>query len=149
MATKSQIARAVDARLAAAVALAEARRRRGDVAIGVRFDARMKRLHIELLSGVAIAIPIAALEGLSEATSAQIRSVEITGAGYGLHWPSLDLDLAVPDLISGCLGSKSWMRALARQGGRATSEAKAAAARANGKKGGRPRRPVAPLTAGR
>jgi len=38
------------------------------------------------------------------------------------------------------------MAELGRRGGAATSKAKAAAARANGKKGGRPRRRVARVT---
>ena len=37
-------------------------------------------------------------------------------------------------------GTKAWMSELARRGGRITSPAKAAAARANGAKGGRPRK---------
>jgi hypothetical protein len=50
------------------------------------------------------------------------------------------LDLAVPDLIAACVGSRAWMSALARQGGKATTTAKRQAARENGKKGGRPRK---------
>jgi hypothetical protein len=46
-------------------------------------------------------------------------------------------DLAVPDLRAGLLGTKSDM---ARWAGAAHSPAKAAAARANGAEGGRPRK---------
>lgn len=60
-------------------------------------------------------------------------------AGTGISWPQLDVDVSVPGLAMEIFGSKTWMRELAKRAGSATSAAKAAAARANGKKGGRPR----------
>ena len=66
-----------------------------------------------------------------------VSQIEILGAGHGLHWGSLDADLSVPGLLSGLLGTKAYM---AGQAGRVTSPAKAAAARTNGTKGGRPRK---------
>jgi hypothetical protein len=75
-------------------------------------------------------------QGLEGASDADLAAMEILGNGYGLHWPSLDVDLAVPDLMAGLLGTRSWM---ARKAGSTTSKAKAKAARENGKKGGRPR----------
>jgi DNA invertase Pin-like site-specific DNA recombinase len=54
-----------------------------------------------------------------------------------LHWEELDTDLSVAGLLAGLFGTRAH---LARQAGSATSPAKAAAARANGAKGGRPRR---------
>ena len=59
------------------------------------------------------------------------------GTGYGLHWEALNEDHALPALVAGIFGTKRYMAQLA---GRATSPAKAAAARANGAKGGRPRK---------
>lgn len=47
------------------------------------------------------------------------------------------MDLSVPGLMAGLFGTKAYM---ARRAGQATSAAKAAAARKNGRKGGRPRR---------
>jgi hypothetical protein len=74
---------------------------------------------------------------LEEATDEQLAEIKILGAGYGLHWEALDADLSIPGLLAGLFGTKAYM---ARQAGQATSPAKAAAARANGAKGGRPRR---------
>lgn len=59
------------------------------------------------------------------------------GEGYALRWETLDVDFTVPGLLAGIIGTKKYMASLA---GRATSPAKAAAARANGAKGGRPRK---------
>jgi hypothetical protein len=51
------------------------------------------------------------------------------------------VDLFVPALVAGRFGSRAWMvRELARHAGQAKSPAKAAAAKANGAKGGRPRK---------
>jgi hypothetical protein len=58
-----------------------------------------------------------------------------------LHFPALDADLYLPGLLQGFLGSRRWMAAqLGKAGSRATSAAKTAAARANGKLGGRPKK---------
>ena len=131
---------AVDDRLAAATAAGRSRRALGELATGVSYDARTARLRIELVSGVGVSIPVASIEGLAGAPASVIRSVRLQGGGYGLYWPSLDLDLAVPELVAGCFGSRTWMSALARQGGKMSSPAKRRAARANGKLGGRPRK---------
>ena len=49
-------------------------------------------------------------------------------------------DSMVKNLIAGCFGSRAWMSALARQGGKASSAAKRRASRENGRKGGRPKK---------
>lgn len=138
MATKSDIARAIDKRLAGATEAGKRHRALGDLAVSVRYLPRARRLQIELASGVAFIVPVSLIQGLADARQSVVREVEIVGMGYGLHWPSLDLDLSVPDLIAGCFGSKSWMAALARKGGQSRSAAKADAARRNGQRGGRP-----------
>ena len=140
MATKTQIARAVDTHLATATAAGAERRARGGHAVSVGYAPRIRRLHIELASGVALDIPAAMIEGLGNAKASVIAKVELIGSGTGLHRSELDLDVSVPDLVAGCFGTKAWMSALARQAGRSTSRAKAEAARRNGKLGGRPRK---------
>ena len=74
---------------------------------------------------------------METATDDQLAAVEILGNGYGLHWEALDADISVPGLLAGIFGTKAYM---ARLAGRTKSPAKAAAARANGAKGGRPRK---------
>jgi hypothetical protein len=51
----------------------------------------------------------------------------------------LDVDHYIPALLEGVFGTKRWMSELGRRGGSKTSAAKAAAARENGRRGGRPR----------
>ncbi len=132
--------RLVDAHHAAATTAGRALAKRGELAVAVAYVPREDRLKIELASGLALLVPVARVQGLADATPAAVRDVKITGKGLGLYWPRLDLDLSVPDLVAGCFGTKAWMRMLAQQAGRATSAAKAASSRANGKKGGRPRK---------
>ena len=68
-----------------------------------------------------------------------LAEIEISPAGLDLHWPKLDADVHVPALLQDVLGSKRWMAAeFGAAGGKARSQAKTAAARENGRKGGRP-----------
>jgi hypothetical protein len=92
---------------------------------------------VELTNGCTFAFPTALVQGLSDAQDEQLEEVELLGDGYGLHWENLDVDYSVQGLLAGVFGTASWM---AQRAGRATSPAKAAAARANGAKGGRPRK---------
>ena len=109
-------------------------------AASVRYDRRTGRVVIDLTNGCTFSFPPRLAQGLESATDDQLAQVEILGAGFGLHWESLDADLTVPGLLAGLLGTKAYM---ARRAGQATSPAKAAAARANGARGGRPRKTVA------
>jgi hypothetical protein len=96
-------------------------------------------LRIELTNGAAISIPVKLIPALKWASPSEVRSVEVLGRGGGLHWEALDVDLSVPGLVSSVFAGPEWMTELGRVGGRRSSAAKAAAARRNGRKGGRPR----------
>lgn len=102
-----------------------------------RYDKRNNRIIVDLTNGCTFAFPPRMAQGLETATDEELAAVEILGAGYGLHWEPLDVDLSVPGLLAGLFGTKTYM---ARRAGQATSLAKAAAARENGRKGGRPRK---------
>jgi len=99
------------------------------------YDRQLDRVIVELTNGCTFAFPPRLAQGLEKATKDQLAQVELLGAGSGLHWEVLDADLSIPDLLAGLFGTKAFM---ARHAGRATSPAKAAAARANGARGGRP-----------
>lgn len=103
----------------------------------VRYDRRNSQIIVDLTNGCAFAFPPRLAQGLEAASDDELDAVEILGAGYGLHWEALDVDLSVPGLLAGLFGTKAHM---ARQAGRTKSLAKSAAARANGLKGGRPRK---------
>jgi len=106
-------------------------------ATSVRYDRKSGRIIVDLTNGCTFAFPPRMAQGLETATDTELSAVETLGAGYGLHWEDLDVDLSVPGLLAGLFGTKSYM---ARRAGQVTSPAKAAAARANGARGGRPRK---------
>lgn len=109
-------------------------------ALTARYDAASGRIEVELADGCSFAFPARRIEELETASDAEIAGVEIAGAGFGLHWPARDADVTLRGLMNGVFGTRAWMSELARRAGRTTSPAKAAAARANGTKGGRPRK---------
>jgi hypothetical protein len=102
-----------------------------------RYDKQLGRIVVELTNGCTFAFPPGLAQGLGSATDEQLAQIEILGAGYGLHWEALDIDLSIPGLLAGIFGIRTYM---ARRAGKTTSPAKAAAARNNGAKGGRPRK---------
>jgi hypothetical protein len=106
-------------------------------AAAARYDRRSDRIIVELTSGATFAFPPRLVQGLADASPADLADIELLGNGYGLHWERLDVDYSVPGLVNGVFGTARWMAARA---GSTTSPAKAAAARANGAKGGRPRK---------
>jgi predicted TPR repeat methyltransferase len=126
-----------DAQIDAATAQGEAVRKQEPRAMTARYDRQRDRLVVELTNGCSFAFPPRLAQGLETATEAQLAQVEILGAGTGLHWEALDIDLSVPGLLAGVLGTRAHM---ARLAGQVRSPAKAAAARTNGAKGGRPRK---------
>lgn len=110
-------------------------------AVSAHYDRKTGRVTVELVNGCTYMFPTHLVQDLAEAGPDDLEAVIVDGMGFNLHWPRLDADLYVPALVAGVFGTNDWMRkALARQAGRTISPAKAAAARANGSKGGRPRK---------
>jgi hypothetical protein len=130
--TKAEIVRQV-----AAARAHEARERRaGRRAVAVHYDVRTGRVMLELSSGFLFGFPARAIPALARATPEELAAVQLSPGGGALHWEGLDADLSIPGVL---LAS---VERLARLAGRTRSAAKAAAARANGAKGGRPRKTV-------
>jgi hypothetical protein len=110
-------------------------------ALAARYDRASRRIKVQLSSGVEIAFAPQSLQGLESAKPSQLSVIEISPSGLGIHFPKLDADLYLPALLAGFLGSKKWAAArLGATGGRSSSAAKVAAARRNGRLGGRPRK---------
>ncbi len=110
-------------------------------AVAARYDRRVSRVMVSLSNGLELAFPPHLAEGLADAKPADLAVIEITPTGLGLHWPKLDTDLYLPALLEGVFGSPRWMAGLlGKSGGLAHTPARAAAARANGREGGRPRK---------
>jgi len=129
-----------NADIAAASERYRAMREAGPHAAAARYDRSADRIVIDLTNGATFSFPPRLGQGLSDGTPDDLAEIELSGDGYGVHWPRLDADLTVPGLLRGVFGTARWMASLA---GRTTSPAKAAAARRNGAKGGRPRKAAA------
>ena len=111
-------------------------------AVRAKYEGNGDRVVVFLSDGVIVSIPRDYLQGLQDATRAQLSNIEVVGGGTGLHWPHLDADHYVPGLLNQVFGTKRWMSELGQRGGSSRSAAKASAARENGAKGGRPRKAV-------
>jgi Protein of unknown function (DUF2442) len=128
-----------DEEVVGATIRAKERLRSDPRAVAARYD--RGQIIIDLSTGYQVSFAAVRAQGLAGAAPSDLAEIEITPSGYGLHWPKLDADLWLPALLEGVFGSRAWMAArLGAEGGKATSDAKAAAARENGKRGGRPKR---------
>ena len=74
-----------------------------------RYDAASQRLIVELVNGSTFIFPPRLVQGLENATDAQLSRVEILGVGFGLHWDELDADVSVEGLLAGRFGSRRYM----------------------------------------
>lgn len=105
-----------------------------------RYSPTRRQVIVELTNGCSFIFPVDKAQGLAGASNKDLAAVRILGNGMGLHWEKLDADLSIASLVIGIFGSHAWMREIARRGGIASTPAKAAAARVNGAKGGRPKK---------
>jgi hypothetical protein len=81
---------------------------------------------IHLNTGAKLRIPREELEGLQNATEAQLSETEIY-AGVDIAWPQLDVDHYLPYLLEHRYGSRKWMESLKQRGGDALQQLRIAA----------------------
>jgi hypothetical protein len=112
----------------------------------VEYVPDLELLIVRLSNRWRLVLPIEDMQGLGEVTTKQLQSYMLLGRGAGIRFLELDVDLHVPALIEGAYGDRRWMAQLGSKGGRAKTTAKRQASRANGAKGGMPRKVVAPTT---
>ena len=127
-------------RYARARARGEARAQDPSAVVEARYDPDRDLIDLKFGGGGSMAIPRNAVPGLQRASASSIESIVVSPAGDALSWPSLNVDVYVPGLVERAFGSRLFAAATGRRGGRRRSKAKAAASKANGAKGGRPRK---------
>jgi hypothetical protein len=105
----------------------------------VVYDAASGRIVVELKLGSAFAFPPDLFPELAGESPEELAKVYTTVSGDGIYWDDLDVGIEVSGILARILGD-ALLKSFASRGGSSTSERKAAAARANGRKGGRPRK---------
>ena len=73
------------------------------VAVSINDDT----LAVDLEDGRSIAVPIGWYPRLAYGTPAERLHWQISGGGYGIHWPDLDEDIGVEGLLLGWKSSES------------------------------------------
>lgn len=140
----------LDRQLVEARAAGRAREEVEPRAVAVRYESEGRRVVVDLKNGATFAAPVALFQGIGEASDEDLADVELTPGGRGVRWPRLDWDFGVFAMLTGIFGSQAWMRhvraEIGRKAGTAKSPAKAAAAKANGARGGRPPKPDSELS---
>jgi uncharacterized protein DUF2442 len=126
------------ARFARARARGEVRAQDPSAVLEAEYDSTRDAIDLKFRSG-SMTIPRRIVPGLEDAPPSALGSISISPAGDALSWPALDADVYIPGLVERAFGTRLFARATGQRGGRRRSKAKAAAARANGAKGGRPR----------
>ena len=58
-------------------------------------------MHVALTDGRIISVPLVWFPTLADAAAVQRERCEIGGGGVSLHWPELDEDLSVANLLAG------------------------------------------------
>ena len=58
-------------------------------------------LTVALMDGRTISVPLVWYPRLLHASEAQRANWQVSGAGYGIHWPEIDEDLSVEGLLGG------------------------------------------------
>jgi hypothetical protein len=75
------------------------------LASGVTFPG--ERMLISLVDGRELAVPLNWFPRLQSATDAQRSDWRLIGGGIGIHWPTLDEDISVENLLFSSCASKA------------------------------------------
>jgi hypothetical protein len=81
--------------------------------LALEADERVKNVHVtedslsvDLMDGRTITVPLAWYPRLMNASVKKRKKWEVSGAGYGIHWPDLDEDLSTEGLLRGAPAPK-------------------------------------------
>jgi hypothetical protein len=89
-------------------------------ALARRVEVSDDTLSVELADGRTIAVPLAWYPRLAHATSEERKSWRLIAGGQGIHWPAVDEDISVANLLIGQPSNESqssfkkWLAARAK-----------------------------------
>jgi hypothetical protein len=73
----------------------------GTPALAVRVEVSADTLSVELADGRTIAVPLAWYPRLAHATADEWAGWRLIAGGRGIHWPAIDEDVSVANLLTG------------------------------------------------
>lgn len=68
-------------------------------------------LVVDLMDGRTISVPLAWYPRLLHASVEERSRLEVSGGGYGIHWPEIDEDLSTEGLLRGAPAPRSLVNA--------------------------------------
>ncbi len=111
--------------------------------VGAAYDRRTDMVVVELSTRASLSVPKNAIPGFAKASAAALAHLEITPGGAGLWSDRADDGVELDQLLVIVAGERTIGSLGARLNASKKSPARAAASRANGMKGGRPRKVAA------
>jgi hypothetical protein len=111
--------------------------------VEARYDPKQEAITLKFRGGGSMIIPRRILVELDRAPRSRLEAIGVSPAGDALSWRALNVDIYVPGLVERAFGTRLFAAATGQRGGQRRSKVKAAAAKVNGAKGGRPRRRLA------
>jgi len=76
-------------------------------ALSAEYDSRLDLVILHIDDGHRLVIPREEMQGLENATEAQLSEIEIH-AGVDIAWPQLDVDHYLPYLLEGKYATERW-----------------------------------------
>lgn len=116
----------------------------GPRAVQASYDEGRGRVMVEFDNGCLLGFPVDLVTYAREAPPEMLAGVQVMFGGTTVGWPDLGACINLMGMMLRAFRAKAWA---GRYLGTATSEAKAEAARRNGRKGGRPRKQAVPEAA--
>lgn len=93
-------------------------------ASAIRVEVTEDTLTVELSDGRTIAVPLGWYPRLTHATAEERASWRLIGGGRGIHWPAIDEDISIANLLGGQPSAESqtsfnkWLAGRAKAGRR-------------------------------
>ena len=75
--------------------------------MALRVDVTDDTLSVELADGRTISVPLAWYPRLKHGTPGERANWRLIGKGHGIHWPELDEDISVENLLAGNASGES------------------------------------------
>lgn len=104
-------------------------------AVIMSFLPNSSQIYLRLRNRTELKIPVRSITSLADVTKPELKKLRLSRVGDAIELPEHDLNISVAGLVRRAVtGDDPYAKA-----GSTRSKAKSAAARANGKKGGRPK----------